>query len=150
MRSALTTFSSVALALGSVAVAQTAPATSGTQNAINGINSYPGPGLVKYQSVPDTLDRRIDMFIGDWHLSMPRVEHGSLILRDILTKGDHFDPPQMGAVLHYTNSRRLDHSLDAQRPAGDLLHSGRRGRGHLRGRHGQAAQGYRRAHARRR
>jgi len=28
--------------------AQTAPPTSGTKNAINGINSYPGPEFVKY------------------------------------------------------------------------------------------------------
>ncbi len=93
------------LALGSLAVAQTTPppTTSGTANAINGINSYPGPGLVKYQNTPDPLDRRIDMFIGDWRESMPRVEHGSLILRDILTKGDNFDPAEKGAVLRYTN-----------------------------------------------
>jgi mannose-6-phosphate isomerase-like protein (cupin superfamily) len=99
----ITLVSSVVLAWGSLALAQNVPANSGTQNAINGINSYPGPGLVKYQGTPDPMNRRIDMFIGDWHLSLPRVEHGSLILRDILTKGDHFDPPQMGAVLHYTN-----------------------------------------------
>jgi mannose-6-phosphate isomerase-like protein (cupin superfamily) len=95
--------SGLVLALCSLAVAQTAPPSSGTQNAINGIDSYPGPGLVKYQSIPDPMNRRIDMFIGDWHDSMPRVEHGSLILRDILTKGDNFDPPQMGAVLQFTN-----------------------------------------------
>jgi mannose-6-phosphate isomerase-like protein (cupin superfamily) len=102
-RGGITLVSSFVLAWGSLALAQNVPASSGTQNAINGINSYPGPGLVKYQSTPDPMNRRIDMFIGDWHLSLPRVEHGSLILRDILTKGDHFDPPQMGAVLHYTN-----------------------------------------------
>src|ERR1700728_4916962 len=100
---ALRAVSGLVLALCSLAVAQTAPPTSGTQNAINGINSYPGPGLVKYQTTPDPLNRRIDMFISDWHLSMPRVEHGSLILRDILTRGDNFDPPEKGAVLHYTN-----------------------------------------------
>jgi mannose-6-phosphate isomerase-like protein (cupin superfamily) len=95
--------SGLLLALGSLALAQTVPQSSGTANAINGINSYPGPGLVKYQSTPDPLNRRIDMFISDWQGSMPRVEHGSLILRDILTKGDHFDPAEKGAVLHYTN-----------------------------------------------
>src|ERR1700722_17933921 len=88
--------SGLILVLGSAlsSLAQTAPPSSGTQNAINGINSYPGPGLVKYQSTPDPMNRRIDMFISDWQGSLPRVEHGSLILRDILTKG---------AVLHYTN-----------------------------------------------
>jgi mannose-6-phosphate isomerase-like protein (cupin superfamily) len=103
LRTALTTALGVAFGFGSLAVGQSTPPSSGTQNAINGINSYPGPGLVKYQNAPDPLDRRIDMFISDWHLSMPRVEHGSLILRDILTKGDNFDPPEKGAVLHYTN-----------------------------------------------
>jgi mannose-6-phosphate isomerase-like protein (cupin superfamily) len=101
---ALGTISCLLVAAGSLALAQTPPpASSGTANAINGINSYPGPGLVKYQTTPDPLNRRIDMFIGDWHESMPRVEHGSLILRDILTKGDNWDPAEKAAVLHYTN-----------------------------------------------
>ncbi len=103
LRTALATALGVAFGFGSLAVGQNTPPSSGTQNAINGINSYPGPGMVKYQNAPDPMDRRIDMFISDWHLSMPRVEHGSLILRDILTKGDNFDPPEKGAVLHYTN-----------------------------------------------
>ena len=104
MRHALQALASLVLTTGLLASGQTpVPQNSGTQNAINGINSYPGPGLVKYQSNPDPLNRFIDLFIGDWHLSMPRVEHGSLILRDILTKGDMFDPPEKGAVLHYTN-----------------------------------------------
>jgi mannose-6-phosphate isomerase-like protein (cupin superfamily) len=78
------------------------PPSSGTANAINGINSYPGPEFVKY---PDraALDRRIDLFLSDWQGSLPRVEHGSLVLRDILTRGDNFAPPEKGAVLHYAN-----------------------------------------------
>jgi mannose-6-phosphate isomerase-like protein (cupin superfamily) len=100
---ALRTVAGWMLALGPLAFAQTVPQSSGTQNAINGINSYPGPGLVKYQNTPDPMNRRIDMFLSDWQGSMPRVEHGSLILRDILTRGDNFDPPQKGACLHYTN-----------------------------------------------
>lgn len=82
---------------------QTAPASSGTQNAINGINSYPGPGLVKYAPDRELNDRRIDLFLSDWQGSLPRFEHGSLVLRDILTRGDNFAPPQKGAVLHYAN-----------------------------------------------
>jgi mannose-6-phosphate isomerase-like protein (cupin superfamily) len=92
-----------AFGLTTLAHGQAVPQSSGTQNAINGINSYPGPNLIKYQSAPDALDRRIDMYVNDWHFSMPRVEHGSLILRDILTRGDMFDPHQKGAVLHFTN-----------------------------------------------
>jgi mannose-6-phosphate isomerase-like protein (cupin superfamily) len=34
---------------------------------------------------------------------MPRFEHGSLVLRDILTRGDNFTAPEKGAVLHYAN-----------------------------------------------
>jgi mannose-6-phosphate isomerase-like protein (cupin superfamily) len=84
--------------------AQTAPPlSSGTQNAINGIDSYPSPGLVNYAKTNDPEDRRIDMFVSDWQGSMPRCEHGSLLLRDILTKGDNFAPSQKGAVLYYAN-----------------------------------------------
>lgn len=90
------------LMLCCVAGAQTPLPSSGTKNAINGINSYPGPQFVKY---PDRAvhDRRIDLFISDWQGSLPRFEHGSLVLRDILTRGDNFAPPQKGAVLHAAN-----------------------------------------------
>src|SRR4051812_35605137 len=84
-----------ASSLASLAAAQT-PQATGTQNAINGINSYPGPGLVKYQNTADSMSRRIDLFYSDWRESMPRVEHGSLVLRDILTKGDNFAPTEKG------------------------------------------------------
>ena len=43
----LTAFA-LALVLPSLATAQAAPPSSGTKNAINGINSYPGPEFVKY------------------------------------------------------------------------------------------------------
>lgn len=94
--------SAMTLALCSAAVAQNPPPSSGTKNAINGINSYPGPEFVKY---PDRAvhDRRIDLFLSDWQGSLPRFEHGSLVLRDILSRGDNFAPPEKGAVLHYAN-----------------------------------------------
>jgi mannose-6-phosphate isomerase-like protein (cupin superfamily) len=79
------------------------PHPSGTQNAINGIDSYPGPGLVKYEQKRESEDHRIDMFLSDWQGSMPRFEHGSLVLRDILTEGDNFAPAQKGAVLSAAN-----------------------------------------------
>jgi mannose-6-phosphate isomerase-like protein (cupin superfamily) len=90
------------LVLASVipAAAQTAPASG---NSINGIDSYPSPGLVTYAKGNLAQDRLVDMFISDWQGSLPRSEHGSLVLRDILTKGDHFNPPEKGAVLDYTN-----------------------------------------------
>lgn len=90
------------LCLWSWANGQNPPPSSGTKNAINGINSYPGPEFVKY---PDRAaqDRRIDLFLSDWQGSLPRFEHGSLVLRDILTRGDNFAPPEKGAALHYAN-----------------------------------------------
>ena len=49
------------------------------------------------------MSRRIDLFYSDWRESLPRVEHGSLVLRDILTKGDNFAPSEKGAVMHFGN-----------------------------------------------
>jgi mannose-6-phosphate isomerase-like protein (cupin superfamily) len=68
-----------------------------------GGNSFEGPGAVRYQAGRDPQDRRIDMFIGDWHDSMPRHAYGSLVLRDILTRGDNYAPPQPGAILQAVN-----------------------------------------------
>src|SRR6202140_3360062 len=68
-----------------------------------GGNSFAGPGDVRYQPSRDVQDRRIDMFIGDWRDSMPRHAYGSLVLRDILTRGDNYSPPQPGAVLQAAN-----------------------------------------------
>jgi len=49
------------------------------------------------------VDADIDMYIGSWKESMPGHTHGSLIERDILTKGDPLNPPNKGAVLKYIN-----------------------------------------------
>ena len=43
------------------------------------------------------------MFIGDWRDSMPRHAFGSLVLRDILTRGYNDAPPQPGAILMAAN-----------------------------------------------
>jgi mannose-6-phosphate isomerase-like protein (cupin superfamily) len=43
------------------------------------------------------------MFMGDWRDSMPRHVFGSLVLRDILTHGDNYAPPQPGAILQAAN-----------------------------------------------
>jgi mannose-6-phosphate isomerase-like protein (cupin superfamily) len=93
------------------AMAQTAPAApiqTGNDPNYNhgrggGINSYPEPGLIRYVLSRDTESRRIDLFMGDWRESMPRLMHGSLVARDILTKGDNFAPPEKGAILSYNN-----------------------------------------------
>ena len=100
---AFLTAAALALVLPSLATAQTAPPSSGTKNAINGINSYPGPEFVKYAREREPQDRRIDLFISDWQGSLPRFEHGSLVLRDILVRGDDFAPPQKSAVLRAAN-----------------------------------------------
>ena len=71
------------------------PATGG--------NSFSGPNVIRYEDGRDPQDRRIDKYMGDWHQSMPRHEHGSLVLRDILTHGDNLTPPQPGAVLEAAN-----------------------------------------------
>jgi mannose-6-phosphate isomerase-like protein (cupin superfamily) len=68
-----------------------------------GGNSFNGPEYVRYPTQKDLQDRRIDMFIGDWHDSLPRRAYGSLVLRDVLTKGNNFAPPQKGAVLESAN-----------------------------------------------
>lgn len=69
----------------------------------NGGNSFAGPQDIRYEESPDAQSRRIDMFIGYWQDSAPRYEHGSLVLRDILTRGDNLQPPQAGAVLQAAN-----------------------------------------------
>ncbi len=48
-------------------------------------------------------DPDIDMFMGCWTESNPRVTHGTLIERDILTKGNALTPPRRGAVMEYVN-----------------------------------------------
>jgi mannose-6-phosphate isomerase-like protein (cupin superfamily) len=68
-----------------------------------GGNSFNGPGDVRYERTRDSEDRRIDMFIGDWRDSMPRHAYGSMVLRDILTRGDNYAPPQPGAILEAAN-----------------------------------------------
>ena len=150
----LTAFA-LALVLPSLATAQAAPPSSGTKNAINGINSYPGPEFVKYAREREPQDRRIDLFISDWQGSMPRSEHGSLVLRDILVRGDNFAPPQKSAVLRAANFLAYGRLAPgawttpsrAGGPAGGLLCSRRRGRNHGWRRYGEAAQRHRRSDA---
>ncbi len=49
-------------------------------------------------------DANIDMYMKSWKESMPRHTHGSLVERDILTKGNPMNPSTRGAVLKYVNS----------------------------------------------
>jgi mannose-6-phosphate isomerase-like protein (cupin superfamily) len=97
----------VALSLFGVAClpvsAQTVAAKPPVTTPSAGGNSFDGPGAVRYQAGRDSQDRRIDMFIGDWRDSMPRHAFGSLVLRDILIRGDNYSPPQPGALLQAAN-----------------------------------------------
>jgi quercetin dioxygenase-like cupin family protein len=47
---------------------------------------------------------RIDLYFGDWHGSASRLTHGSLLERDIFTRGDPQNPPHKAAVLRFLNS----------------------------------------------
>jgi uncharacterized cupin superfamily protein len=85
-----------------VAVAQVAPHPSVATNGAGG-NTFASPADVKYPAELDTQDHRVDLFFADWRESMPRVELGSLVLRDILTRGSNDAPPQRGAVLEIAN-----------------------------------------------
>lgn len=49
------------------------------------------------------VDPDIDLYLCSWKESMPRHTHGSLIERDVLTRGDAMNPPRKGAVLEYVN-----------------------------------------------
>jgi mannose-6-phosphate isomerase-like protein (cupin superfamily) len=50
---------------------------------------------------------RIEKYFGDWRTATPRITHGTLEERDILTRGDPMNPPHKGGVLRYTNSYSL-------------------------------------------
>jgi mannose-6-phosphate isomerase-like protein (cupin superfamily) len=41
--------------------------------------------------------------MNNWKDSMPRSTHGTLVERDVLTKGDSLKPPRKGAALKYVN-----------------------------------------------
>ena len=103
---AIVTMGLLVVMLSPLAISQTAPAgpiQTGDPLYAAGKNSFAGPSLNRYVPTRDPEDRRIDMFMGDWRESMPRAMHGSLVVRDILTHGDSYAPPQKAAILHYTN-----------------------------------------------
>ena len=91
------------LSIGSFSAFGQVVAKPPVQTPSAGGNSFDGPGDVRYEATRDSQDRRIDMFMGDWRDSMPRHAYGSLVLRDILTRGDNYAPPQPGAILQAAN-----------------------------------------------
>jgi hypothetical protein len=51
-----------------------------------------------------TTGDRINLYFGDWHNATPRTIRGSIMERDILTRGDGLHPTRAGAVLRFINS----------------------------------------------
>ena len=96
-------FAALTLSLLNSSAKAQVPAKPPVTTPSPGGNSFEGPGAVRYQQSRDIQDRRIDMFMGDWRDSLPRSAYGSLVLRDILTRGDNFSPPQPGAILEAAN-----------------------------------------------
>jgi mannose-6-phosphate isomerase-like protein (cupin superfamily) len=93
----------VALALIPLRAPAQTPAHPSVATKGTGGNTFDGPGDVRYVPHRDSQDRRVDLFFGDWRESTPRAQFGSLILRDILTRGDNLSPPAKGAVLQSAN-----------------------------------------------
>jgi mannose-6-phosphate isomerase-like protein (cupin superfamily) len=52
------------------------------------------------------VDTDVSLYINHWRSSPPREGHGGLIERDILSRGDPFDPREKGAVLRYLKAFR--------------------------------------------
>jgi mannose-6-phosphate isomerase-like protein (cupin superfamily) len=69
----------------------------------SGGNSFTGPDTIRYVSGKNVQEGYIDLFMGDWHHSIPRSEHGSLVLRDILRRGNNLTPPAPAAILEGIN-----------------------------------------------
>ncbi len=107
MRKRMAGVAVLALAASLTAGKAQAQVTAETHGAVKtpstGGNSFDGPAAIIYPAANDVEERRIDMFMGDWRGSLPRAQFGSLVLRDILTVGDNFSPPQKGAVLTGAN-----------------------------------------------
>jgi mannose-6-phosphate isomerase-like protein (cupin superfamily) len=63
-------------------------------------------------------DPDIDLYLVSWKTSTPRQTHGSLIEREIFTKGDPLKPPRKGAALKYLNrfSRASLDGFDSTQP----------------------------------
>jgi mannose-6-phosphate isomerase-like protein (cupin superfamily) len=68
------------------------------------VPSYTPGGPADYRH-PE-VDTDVFLYINHWKNSTPVEDHGGLIERDILTRGDPLHPPQKGAVLKYVKSYR--------------------------------------------
>ena len=66
--------------------------------------SYTPGGPADYRH-PE-VDTDVFLYINHWKNSTPFEDHGGLIERDILTRGDPLHPPKKGAVLKYIKAYR--------------------------------------------
>jgi len=66
--------------------------------------SYTPGGPADYRH-PE-VDTDVFLYINHWKNSAPREDHGGLIERDILTRGDPLHPPGKGAILRYIKACR--------------------------------------------
>lgn len=98
-----------------------------TDEPIQMIYMGPGDPNAGYRSVSDVRDyasldyspitpaeeEPVDMFMGNWRDSFPRMEHGNLYFRDMLTAAepgaDVLHPARKGAVL--TNARAVSYAM---------------------------------------
>jgi mannose-6-phosphate isomerase-like protein (cupin superfamily)/uncharacterized RmlC-like cupin family protein len=55
-------------------------------------------------AVAQTSGDRLNLYFGDWHAATPRTTQGSLVERDIFTRGDPQNPRHRGEVLRFINS----------------------------------------------
>lgn len=86
-----------------VSAQTTTPPHPSVGTMASGGNHFATPGDVIYLPHRDSEDRRVDMFFGDWHESLPHSAFGSLVLRSILARGDNLGPSEKGAVLQSAN-----------------------------------------------
>ncbi len=97
------------------------------------------PAMYDPKTEPD-----MDLFMGNWRNSMPRLMHGSLVFRDMLTAlegPDDLHPTRRGAVLQYADAISYPRSNPAHRETGQgwtqgrpagVLRQLRRGHDHIR------------------
>jgi mannose-6-phosphate isomerase-like protein (cupin superfamily) len=79
-------------------------------NSVSDVRDY---ASLDYSPITPAQEQPIDMFMGNWRDSFPRMEHGNLYFRDMLTAAepgfDGLHPVQKGAVL--TNARAVSYAM---------------------------------------
>lgn len=83
-------------------LAMPAPAQEKPTAAPDPSYSESGPAAYRHPG----LDTDVDLYINHWRNAAPFEDHGGLIERDILTRGDPLRPARKGAVLKYIKSYR--------------------------------------------